>query len=93
MRTIWKFVIPTKDGISDISMPKDTEILCVANQGEKVCLWAIVETEREKENRKFRIYGTGHEIRPNVGTPYNTYDTYIGTAIMMGGVWHIFEVK
>jgi len=94
MKTVWKFPIPIQDEVIEVPMPKDAEIVYVACQKEVVCLWALVETEAEKEVRKFRIYGTGHEIRPNVGTGYNTYDTYVGTAIQFGGdlIWHVFEV-
>jgi len=95
MRTIWKYILNLKDDIIDIIMPKNAEILYVGNQDNYPCLWVLVETELEKENRKFRIYGTGHPILPNVNTPYNTYDIYVGTVITWNGklVWHIFEVK
>lgn len=100
MKTIWKFPIPVQDDIIEISMPKQAEIVHVAWKAGQLCLWAIVETESIKgyestEIRKFRVRGTGHEIKPNVNTGYNTYDTYVGTALVDGLplVWHVFEVK
>ncbi len=95
MKTVWKFPIPTQDGIIDILMPKNAEILHVADQYGQICLWALVDSDAEKVIRKFRIYGTGHPLVVNAHTGYNTYDTYVGTAMQLDGklLWHIFEVK
>jgi len=78
MRTIWKFPIPVADDIFEVLMPKGAQLLHVGMDDSmtEVWLWALVETEVDKEIRRFRIYGTGHQIKPNVGTGYNTYDTY-----------------
>ena len=95
MRTVWKYALPVQDEIIEVEMPKGAEILHVDTQREQVCLWALVESEQEKEIRRFRIHGTGHPLANNAGTGYNTYDTYVGTSIHLDGmlVWHVFEVK
>lgn len=97
MRTVWKFELPLQDAIIEVEMPKGAQILHVGKQGAEriVYLWALVESDADKETRRFRIHGTGHPLANNAGTGYNTYDTYVGTAIMLDGmlVWHVFEVK
>jgi hypothetical protein len=53
-------------------------------QEEWLCLWAIVNPENDKEERKFVVVGTGHPTPP--------LEKYLGTAQMKSGfVWHLFE--
>ena len=84
--SIWKFNFPIKDRIT-IQMPKGAEILTVQNQNEEGTLWAICNTEADKEPRYFLIYGTGHPIDTDG-------KKYIGTFQVSGGrlVWHLFEI-
>ena len=86
MKAIWKFEVPIEYKFS-LSMPRGAEIIAFQTQRYMACIWAIVTTEEEKlEERKFVIYGTGHELRPNPGR-------YIGTIQNGGYVWHLFEIK
>ncbi len=85
-KSIWKFNFKINDDVQ-IEMPKGAEVLSVQNQNEQPALWAICDTEAEKETRKFSISGTGH--------PINTDGKkFIGTFQMSGGalVWHLFEI-
>ena len=97
MKTIWKYRIPVQDSIYEVLMPKNSELLHVGMTElmDKIWLWALVETDSPKEIRRFRIYGTGHELVVNAKTGYGTYDTFVGTAYSCGKplVWHLFEVK
>ena len=96
MRIIWKYPIDVQDGIIEVLMPKDAEVIHVGTQYDIVCLWVIVDTERHgDETKRFRIHGTGHPLANNTGTPYSIFDTYLGTVQTCNGkfVWHIFEVK
>ena len=83
-KTIWKFRLsPFR---SDVEMPSGASILDVREQGDDVCLWALVDPSEPIETRKFSVYGTGHTLPPNAGT-------YVGTAHLGAGVFvfHVFE--
>jgi len=86
--TIWKFELKA-DAYTDISMPKGAHVLCVQEQGGVPCIWAIVNPSAEKENRRFRVYGTGYPLE----IQWNESD-YVGTFQIAGGalVFHVFEV-
>ncbi len=88
MNTIWKYEVCLEDEFT-ISMPKDAKILSVNTQNETSYLWAIVNTDNELENRKFKLFGTGQ--------PDLNFDNleFIGTIICYNDrlVFHLFEVK
>lgn len=85
MQTIWKFTFEVEDRIS-IEAPKGAQILDVQTQYDCPCLWMLVDPLAAKEERHFRIYGTGNPIRE--------FDErrYIGTFQQGAFVWHLFEV-
>lgn len=58
MRSIWKFPLEVVDS-QDIELPLHAQPLAVQMQGDKPCLWAIVETNAPKVTRTIYIYGTG----------------------------------
>ena len=90
MKTIWKFEIPFEDKFT-IKMPKSAEILCVQQDQKtfKPCIWAMVESENELEERYFELFGTGHPIHTDMGIERK----YLGTYQYQKGefVGHIFE--
>ena len=83
-----------------LRMHKGAEILCVQvqEQGrkERPCLWALVDTLAEMEERHFKVYGTGHEMELAVAERYisGIKSSYIGTFQLDAGalVFHVFEV-
>lgn len=86
-KSIFKYEIKMEDS-QIVMMPKNAEILCSDVQYGKMCLWALVNPNAEKESRLIIVKGTGHSIdEENM--------KYIGTNQMMEGhlVWHIFEKK
>lgn len=86
-RTIWKY--PVKPGAFELTMPLHAQILCVQEQQGEPHLWALVSPDASRtETRRFRSYGTGHDI-DGMGTGY-----YIGTFQLADGalVFHLFEV-
>lgn len=87
MRAIWKFPVAV-DVRPRLRMPKGARLLSFQVQDGKLCVWAEVDTEAEKETRYFAIHGTGHEMPREMG--YS--DTYIGTVQISGYVWHLYEV-
>jgi hypothetical protein len=85
MKTIWKFPIECVDS-QVIEIPHGAKILTAQFQGDKLCLWALVDTEEPKELRNILIYGTGHAMKPD-----NL--RYISTYQVAGGrlIFHVFE--
>ena len=86
--TIWKYGIKVGDNVC-IRMPKDAELLPVQVQKGQVCIWAIVNSENEYEDRYFHIYGTGHDIPVDIlrsGIFLGTFQLHDGDL-----VFHMFE--
>ncbi len=86
MISIFKYTL-TLDGAL-IEMPIGAEVLTAREQGDQICVWAKVDTTMElKEQRTFKVFGTGHEM------PNDPNWRYVGTAMLHGGalVFHVFE--
>ncbi len=83
MKTIYKYTVT---GLQNkIKMPKGASILSVNMQGADCCMWALVDTEMETEEREFEIVGTGWQIYDSM--------SYVGTCFAKDGfVWHIVEL-
>ena len=89
MKTIYKYPLETTDN-QTVEMPLDSKILCIQVQGDKPCLWAMVNTEAERKEKRFiEIFGTGNEMHYDMGVSRN----YIGTYQLNNGsfVGHVFE--
>jgi hypothetical protein len=84
--TIYKYPLKTTDE-QVIQMPFGATILSAQCQMKSICVWAIVNTTAPLENRKFRIFGTGHpfDLTPNEFK-------FIDTVQMDMLVFHVFEV-
>lgn len=87
MKTIHKFPLQVADS-QEMKMPKDSTILTVQVQNGTPCLWALVDTDKEAEERFIRIIGTGHPVPENVLRYIGTFQVLEGTF-----VGHVFEVK
>lgn len=87
MKIIYKYPLKTT-GIQSIMMPKNANILTAQVQNDIPCLWAVVEPEKELEERHIITYGTGHPF-----TESNGKHKYIATYQLAGGgfIGHIFE--
>lgn len=90
MLTIYKWAIPIEDHFT-LELPKNARILTIQTQRDTPQLWAMVDSETEKETRHFRLSGTGHPL----GNDYLRIINYIGTFQIENGalVFHLFEVK
>lgn len=86
MRTVWKYELAIDDYI-DVEIPKGAEILTFQIQSDKPCIWCLVDPNVEKETRRFRLAGTGHDIKED-----NL--KYIGSCQVHEGVliFHLFEI-
>ena len=91
MKQIWKYQITLHEISNDpyhISCPEGTEILSVGEQVGKLCIWAIVDPDKERCDKAFTIVATGQPI---------TFDKarFIGTVqIPYFGelVFHVFHL-
>lgn len=90
MLTIFKYPVLLKNNFT-LELPKDAKILTVQTQRGTPQLWAMVDSETEKEKRYFRLAGTGYTL----GDDYLKIINYIGTFQMGNGVlvFHLFEIK
>lgn len=86
MKTIWKFELQIND-MQELTMPDGAEILSVANQNDKLCLWAMVNPSNENRRRYIEIIGTGRHIVEGMGIDRE----FIGTVFIGPFVWHVFE--
>lgn len=86
MKKIWKFPLEVTD-LQKIRIPKNSTLLTVQAQREVPCLWALVETDKESEERFIRIAGTGHPVLEKIFR-------YVGTFQLAKGsfIGHVFEV-
>lgn len=87
MKVIYKFYLSIKDE-QKIKMPVGSKIISIGQQSEDVYLWAICDPENGFENRTIYIFGTGHELPPDINLR-----SFLGTVTTYDGnyVWHIFE--
>lgn len=84
-KSIYKYPFPVEDR-PELWLPRGARVLSIQDQGGKLCLWAEVDPEAPKEERRFFLFGTGHRV---VGGPMR----FLTTVQMAGGklVWHIYE--
>lgn len=87
-KVIYKYPCELEDSFI-IEMPKGAEILSVQVQHGHPFLWALVEPDVEKEERRFQLFGTGHIIHWGLLAKVK----FIGTFQLSGGmiVFHLFE--
>lgn len=84
-KQIWKYAVEVKDNQS-IAMPSGATILSIQEQHDQIQMWVLVDPKLPQEERKFKIYGTGHTIQ------YLANMKFIQTIPMNNGfVWHVFE--
>lgn len=95
MRVIWKYVINSIDATLD--MPKGARILSYhLSNVFAFNMWALVDAQAPKEQRRFVAIGTGQEIGEGGDVGINPEKLEFVATIQGGGgttVHHIFEVK
>ena len=96
VKTIYKYVIPFRGGEVSVQIPKDAVLLKSGFQvvvtTPILCVWALVDPNAEKEERRFRIHETGHTLPDDsvaVGAAIGEFE-YWETLIERDFVWHIF---
>lgn len=84
---IWKYILQITDK-QPVLMPNGSEILSVSEQDGNLCIWAMGDVSKEKDERWIEIIGTGNPIYCDMGVDRK----FVGTAVMGSGlVWHVFE--
>lgn len=83
---IWKYELQITD-LQPVEIPEGAELLSVANQNGRLCLWAMVDGDRPLETRHIEIIGTGNPVPTDMGVDRR----FIGTAVINPSVWHVFE--
>jgi len=93
MKKIFKYELETTD-YQEIEMPIGAQILCLQTQDEIPHIWALVDTNANKELKAFEIFGTGHEV-PDRDYPNDDRRRYVGTYQLRKGalVFHCFEIE
>jgi hypothetical protein len=88
-KTIWKFQIPIMDQFI-LSLHEGAEILTVQEQFGDAFVYALIDVDKEKKDRIFQLFGTGHLMYDEL----NRQRKYIGTVQLDKGnfVYHLFEV-
>lgn len=86
MKRVYKYPVEISD-IQTINLPLGAQILSVQVQNGSPYIWACVNPSADSEPRRFRLYGTGHNIE------CNNLLKHIGTFQLFGGrlVYHLFE--
>jgi len=77
------------------NIPKSAIILDFQFQNDELCMWVLVNKEKEKGERSFMLIGTGEPFDNN---SLHYHKTVQHTVNVTGGeittfVWHIFEEK
>ncbi len=82
MKTIWKFTMA--DGIETFDMPVGARVVYVDLQAGQPNIWFECDPSADKETRRFRVFGTGHNIPSNA--------LHRGTFQQPPLVWHVYEI-
>lgn len=85
--TIWKYEL-NKNDTTVLRIPKKNKVISVANQGNKLVLYAIVDPTSQIEAVIIDVIPTGELLNDNV---FNT--EFIGTVSTHDGdlIWHVFK--
>ena len=90
MFSVWKFELVAADS-PVVRMPEGAEVLSVAERGEfgnRLDMWALVDTDAPLQDRRFRVVGAGHSFSDAEDCRFvATVQTDVGL------VWHVFEAE
>lgn len=81
MLTVWKFDLTL--GPQHIQMPRGAKLLSAQTQGDKPCLWALVDDQALTEQRRVAVVGTGHAAPEDA--------QFVATFQMGWLVFHVFD--
>ncbi len=86
-RQVWKFEVPIGDEWHELQIPHGAYFLFAGQQDNPrhVCFWLDVITDAPKVPRRFRVYGTGHDVGVAAFYRGSVQDRSHGL------VWHLFQ--
>lgn len=91
MKAIFKYTIPFMEK-SFVELPIGAKIIRIDGLDGFIFLWAVVDTEADKERRDFLLFKTGAEMPPGI---LETHD-YLGCGaifIQMELMMYVWEAK
>ena len=82
---VWKYDVEPDE--FELMMPRGAKVLSVGVQQNRVQMWALVDPDEPMVQHRFRLAGTGHQIKD----PDEL--RFVGTFQMHGGalVFHLFQ--
>lgn len=84
-KAVYKYVLSAED-TQKVPLPLGAKPLCVKVQGDKVCMWCLVDPNQTETNRvTVQIAGTGHNRTDLIGEYLDTFMMYNGSL-----VFHVF---
>jgi hypothetical protein len=87
--TIYKYKL-NQGRVNQIQMPMDASVISVGlDPMEDICIWALVETDNDMDERTFFVAGTGWDITEDLLE--FTEISSLGTVRQGPFMWHIFE--
>lgn len=86
---IFKYQMPVLESFT-MKLPKDAQILRVADQGGMFWLWALVRTDAPDEERHFRAFKCGGKI-PEDPSVYLSYQGFCAVFVQQELGLYIFE--
>ncbi len=84
MKTIWKYKLYPN---TKLQLSKGAVVLSVGNQRDEIFMWVELDTNAETEERYFEAFGTGHEMRTDMGIE-RKYIVFLNGGSL---VFHIYE--
>jgi len=88
MRKIWKFQLPLET-IAWVAMPLLAEVISTGlDPAENLCVWAVVDPNRELSKRMFLVIGTAHPLPDEV-----KLSRFLGTVRQGPFMWHVYEYQ
>jgi hypothetical protein len=92
MYSIWKYEIEP-DFVNQVyDLPIGAEILSFGiDPNDRLCFWALVDTDAATEARTFACVGTGWPMDAALNDKVN-YLAFIGTVTHGEYVWHLMEI-
>ena len=88
MITIHKFNISSA-GTTEVELSSAADIIHCGVQQGIICIWALVDTDFEKEKRTFKVFGTGWDIGKEWDE--NNEPEHVGTVQIGAYIWHVYE--
>ena len=84
MKVVYKYQLKIADQ-QNVLMPRGPKILSAGLDGmDRVCVWALVDTDKPTHVRSIRVAGTGYELEDA------EMWTFVGSVMQSRFVWHVF---